>query len=168
VCQDRLKATFLFFSHNVVNFMEDCFLLALVMVTLKLCGERGWAAPACVAFPKKVPWIHSDLLGASVLELGCCQVERCRSLIWGLHRPRGRQLGPDKSPDSNYLRCRWVRTALFLNWSGSEGGSPLSAGGTCPCVADSAAEPRPSLWTGCFPSCWPWELGVGGCMRFRA
>ena len=48
-----LKATFLFFSHNVVNFMEDCFLLALVVVTRKLCGERVWAAPPCVAFPKR-------------------------------------------------------------------------------------------------------------------
>lgn len=136
-----LKATFLFFSHNVVNFMEDCFLLALVVVTRKLCGERVWAAPPCVAFPKRVEgaWVHSDLLGASVLELGYCPVERCRSLIWEHHRPRRTQLGPDEGSDSNYLRCHSVRTALFLNWSGSEGGSPLSPGGTCPCVADSAA-----------------------------
>lgn len=52
MCLDWLKATFLFFSHNVVNFMKGCFLLALVMVTLKLCGETGWAAPLC-GFPKE-------------------------------------------------------------------------------------------------------------------
>lgn len=162
MCLDWLKATFLFFSHNVVNFMEGCFLLALVMVTLKLCGETGWAAPLC-GFPKEGALDSLKSLRGICPRAGCCQVERCRSLIWGFHRPRGRQLGPDKSPDTNYLCCRWVRTALFQKVEAL-------------CLQEAPArvlltqqlEPRPSLWTGCFPNCWPWELGVGSCMPFRA